>query len=224
MRECFSIVRVVAVGLSLAGLVTSCGDSGDGLIHSQACTETFTACGGDPVGTWDIVAVCTDGNIADEYDKTAEPACKGVRESVTLAAAGSVKYTAHAAVYDGRAQESALMRYSATCTEAVHGISSLSPEACREIQRRSTDPSIGEVTKCKFESGNCKCSETTTVDVGGAYVYGITNRVVIDGLRTGGTRIVEEDTAYDFCINGDMMVQREKFYGDAYVVTTLKKR
>jgi hypothetical protein len=225
MRKRSSIFGVCGVCLLLGGLLTSCDDSGDGLIHTQACTETFTACGGDPEGTWDIVAVCTDGDIANEYDKVELPACRGVRKSVTLAAAGSVFYNGYAATYHGQVQEVVLMDYSPSCTQATQGMSSLDPDACNELQRRNTDSKVGKVTKCKFEGGNCKCTETTTAEVGGSYAYGLTNGVVIDGLLTGGTRIVEEDgSVYDFCITGDTMVQRENIYGDAYVVTTLKKR
>lgn len=216
MRKQFSIVGVCGAWLFFGGMLTSCDDSGDGLIHSRACAEAFTACGGDPVGTWDIVGVCTDGNIADEYNKVELPACSGVRESVILAAKGSVKYTPTAVLYDGQAQESVSMDYSPSCAQATQGITSLNSDTCHELQLANTDSRMGKVAQCEFEGGNCRCEETRTVDVGGAYVY----RVTADG-----TAIVEEDpTGYEFCVQGNTMRQRENIYGDAYVVTTLRKR
>jgi hypothetical protein len=216
MRKRSSIIWVCSVWLLFGGLLTNCDDSGDGLIHSQACTETFTACGGDPVGTWDIVAVCTDGNIADEYNKDESPECSGLHESVTLAAAGSVKYVTSSVVYKGQVQESASTDYSPSCAEATQGITALDSDTCHELQLANTDSRTGKVARCKFEGGNCRCIETRTVDVGGAYVY----RAIANG-----TSILEEDgSVYDFCIEGNTMRQRENIYGDAYVVTTLKRQ
>jgi hypothetical protein len=60
-----SFYRVCGTGVLLVGLLVGCHDSGNGLIHSKPYTETFTACGGDSNGTWEIVGVCIEGNIAD---------------------------------------------------------------------------------------------------------------------------------------------------------------
>ena len=50
-------------GSTYSGGASSNGGSQTGNA-ANTCTGTFTACGGDPTGTWDIVSVCVEGVLA----------------------------------------------------------------------------------------------------------------------------------------------------------------
>jgi len=64
-------LRCRAIGVTRAGLwgcllaAWGCG-GGDGLppLTATVCSGSYTACGGDPTGTWEIVSLCVEGDAA----------------------------------------------------------------------------------------------------------------------------------------------------------------
>jgi hypothetical protein len=190
------------------------GNSGDQLVHSTICKQPFTACGGDPTGKWEIVAVCLETDMAAVYNKLRGSACDESCISATVAAAGSVTYVDQTTTYDVKTLELTSDRYSTTCASDMFGFSLLDSTACERIGSQAEVILPGLQETCAYASGNCLCESTLPSSKTKSVSYRVT-----------GTMAVEASgDAYDFCVSGTTMTQRESFYQYTNVVTTLEKR
>ena len=82
-----------------AGGTTSSGDAGHTGGTSTATSDCSTApdpCGGDLTGTWKIIQVCNEGDLAQSFNdqivQTYSTTCSNTFQSVTESASGSVTY------------------------------------------------------------------------------------------------------------------------------------
>ena len=92
-------------GLVLALLLAfgphGCGASSEtGPIKGTLCAEAFTACGGDPTGTWNVAGVCLDGDLAAAYNAQRSAACATQTTGADVGATGSATYKAATATAD----------------------------------------------------------------------------------------------------------------------------
>jgi hypothetical protein len=93
------LMKVTALGVLLAAGAAACSGGGGagsekGGNHPPATCSTFSACGGDLVGTWNIVATCGPGTI-HTFDATTIPNCTGVKVRTTTAASGTMTFDAN---------------------------------------------------------------------------------------------------------------------------------
>lgn len=76
---CARLPGFSAVVLSISAVARG-GSTGDGLPHAGICSQSFTACGGDPTGTWDIVSLCSDVDLKSVIGGNGTQACEHMTE------------------------------------------------------------------------------------------------------------------------------------------------
>jgi hypothetical protein len=149
----------IAIGVTIMGCSSSSGSSG-GSGGSSSCGNV-AACGGDIVGTWNIVAACADVSAGDAG---ASPACPNETVSAgPITASGTVTFNAD-------------KTYSVSFTESVSETLSV-PASC--LSSGGTTVSCGDLStvlgmgsvddagtttaSCTTSGANCSC----TIDVSG---------------------------------------------------------
>jgi len=97
MRDMPNHMKTVGKGswiVVLALFWTSCG--GGSSNQSGTCSGTFSACGGDPTGTWNIAGMCTENSVAsilnEEYGLQAS-SCGDIVKSASLTMTGTTTYS-----------------------------------------------------------------------------------------------------------------------------------
>src|SRR5262245_30229596 len=79
----------------------ACGGSDDnGSTTSTLCTDTFTACGGDASGTWKVMGVCVDSDLAAGLNSERPASCSGQTTGANITASGTVMYMAPSGDFD----------------------------------------------------------------------------------------------------------------------------
>ena len=199
--------------VSSAG-VTQSAEIVGGTDAASACSEVFTACGGDPTGIWDIESVCIDGDLiaATNADYASiSTVCAQLCSGATLSARGAVTYNA------GNFEANAILGLSETlgitaeCYAALSGSTSTSASCTNFMQNLNEE--AGTVAACSTNGTGCDCSYTTAV------------AAAADTYSISGTMLVASDgTTTEFCVQGSTMTQRDSFGEGAYVVTSFKKR
>jgi hypothetical protein len=193
-----------------------CGSGGGGLVQATTCAGTFTACGGDPTGTWDLVGVCVEGDLvaANNAESSASsPACGSTVTAATIAGGGSVTYGAGTVTFNATIETAMSMVYTPACVSALSGGGSLNALTCSQ-QAASMDAGPNTAATCSYTGGNCNCTLTATQVNTSTRQFTVSGSTITEG---GGD-------SYTFCVNGNTMTQREQVTGDAYAVTTMKKR
>ena len=198
----------------------ACGASSEtGPVKGTLCTETFSACMGDPTGTWTVAGVCLDGDLAAAQNGLRSPACAMHTTGAALSATGTVMYTAAAAgadpvvIYKETMDERSTESISPACATEAYGVATLDAAGCTQVQ---TMLQTGDATKkvvCSLSGANCDCRITN-----------MRPRMVQNLFTVTGSRIVEsDDTAYDICITGSTMLQKQTRAGTVSSVTRLQK-
>ena len=181
---------------------------------SGICTSSFTACGGDPTGIWDIVGVCVQGDIAAaanaEYASSASQ-CSDICTGAKPAAQGSVTFSA------GNYQPNAVVSLTETlvvsdsCYAALWG-QSWTAASCTTLAQ-DLSQQAGTTATCTPTSTSCDC------------VYETVLAAQSDTYTVSGSLLVASDgTTTEFCVQGSTMTQRDWFGNSAYAVTIYGKR
>jgi hypothetical protein len=203
------------VALTLAG--HGCGgSSGGGLVQATACTGTFTACGGDPTGIWEIQSICSEGDFVAAFNAEMAAdfsACGSVFTSAKLAGAGSVTYGGGTVTYDCTTRMAMSLTYTPSCFSAATGGLTASASTCSQNATRMSNEPGGAAT-CSYAGENCSCDTTLTKVNTTTDSYSVSGSTITEG---GGD-------SYTFCVGGNTMVEREQVSGNAYAVMTLEKR
>jgi len=192
------------------------GSSNTNLIQATQCSGTFTSCGGDPTGSWEIIAICVEGDLVAALDaelSSQQTACSSTFTAADLSATGSVTYGAGSVGYKRHSEVVESIEYTPACTAALTSGATLDATVCSQMQSNLNKESGTQAT-CTFAGGNCKCSATVSQlsPTGASYTV-------------SGSTITESDgSAYDLCVTGTTMVQRELISGNVYAVTQLRKR
>lgn len=209
---------VLAVLLAFGQL--ACGASSDnGPIKSTLCTESFTACGGDPSGTWNVVGVCLDGDLAAAYNSQHSDACASQTTGADLSRSGSATYKAATSdadavvSYQSTTEEKAAESFSPDCAKDAYDITTLDANGCAQIQKTLQNGDAQKKVTCSLSGGNCDCRVTI-----------VHTRKVQNMFTISDSTIVEsDDSSYDFCVTGSTMIQRQKYSGNVNVITRMEK-
>jgi hypothetical protein len=79
----------IAIGMTFLGCSSSSsGGSGGSDSESAASCGKVTACGGDIVGTWKVVAACSNGSSAAPSNST----CPGETDTSSVTASGTATF------------------------------------------------------------------------------------------------------------------------------------
>ena len=159
------------------------GQPAEVTIQFGGCTD-FTACGGDPTGTWDYDSICIEDPFADVRD-----ACGTITFEDTMGTArGRVRLDGATVSRDVTVMISATAIFDPSC--AIAGCDTIEGALRMALTSASCAANAG---------GGCDCaiSETVRIDE-------------TDGYRVEGTQVITDDgTTYDFCVAGGTMQHRE---------------
>jgi hypothetical protein len=174
-------MRIVAsraytkIGIELRGLAlvasvlaSSCSSAGD---PSPDCT-TFTACGGDVVGTWKIAKTCVSGAqdpLAVQCSTSAFHISETVNGTVTFASNGTVTSS----------------NDLSTTEDTTIPASCIGGATCVQLETSLNRRVIGEATTmatCTDASGGCSCHAITSAPtVGANTTYSVSGTVITIG-------------------------------------------
>jgi hypothetical protein len=209
---------MVAVALAFGQL--ACGSSsGDGGMTAKLCTDTFTACGGDPTGNWSVSGFCLDGDLVAGFNGEQSTACNTQTKSAVLKGSGSAMYMMPTGgdgvvVYDAKLEVQTKESISPACAADTYGVATLDASGCTQIQTVLKGGDADTTVSCAMAAGNCDC----TMDI-------VSLQKAQNLYTIAGSNITEsDDSTYDFCVNGMTMVQKENLVGNVNVVTTFTKK
>ena len=195
-------------GRSQAGGATGSIDT------ANACSGTFTACGGDPSGTWDIVSVCVQGDlaaVANASYATDSSECSSLCTGATLTAQGSVTYNAGSLQPNAVLSISETLEMTASCYTALVG-TTWSSSSCTSVAQM-LDQQAGTTATCSSGSSGCDCAYTTATPAS-------TDTYTVNG----NSLIASDGSVTEFCVQGSTMFQRDSLGDAAYAVTQFSKR
>jgi hypothetical protein len=191
------------------------GGGGTGGSSAPACTGTFNACGGDPTGTWDVMASCIEGNLVSALNAQLGAdysACGNAYTAASVALTGSVTYGAGNYNFDAAMEVVEAFAYTPACVSAISGGTALSASVCSQLEQ-SLNGTAGTTATCTYAT-NCSChaivSQTNTTS--GTFTV------------SGSTITEDSGTSYQFCVSGNTMTQRELIEGNVYGVVQMRKR
>ena len=202
------------VSLALAWLaLTGCG-GGSGS-EAGICSGTFTACGGDPAGEWEVASVCLGSSFAqvlnDSFAATS-PDCAGAAKSASLSAGGTVAYQAGTVTYDMTISTTTSLSYTVACMKALMPAITADAAGCASLAPAPGDPD--ETGSCSFSGSACNCDGASTSPDTSAYSYTVSGATITE---SGGA-------SYEFCVSGGTMSQRVALVGTSYGVMTLTRQ
>ncbi len=204
-----------ALGGSLASVLTVCtalalaacggkSDSDDGNGNTASCD--FGACGGDVLGTWDIVQFCptlvSDGT---------PPECSAKMALGDASASGWLQF-------DGSEVTTSLdVRYTMTWQLDSECVSALTDQSasvdaafCSALEQQYVSMGVAQSVSCPYANGACLCSFGFVVASGGTSSY-----------QLSGTSILSADgDLVPYCVKGDELRLRDgnELASTAYVL------
>lgn len=210
---------VLSVLFLAVGQVACSSSGGDGLIAATACTDTFTACGGDPTGTWNLSGVCIEGDLAAALNSQRTAACNTQTTKATAKGSGSAMYVAATTadaivIYDAKLERQTTESISAACAADSYGVTTLDAAGCTQIKTTIEADDPEATASCALASGNCNCSVTVM------HVQKAQNLLTL----TGSNIVENDDSTYDFCVTDTKMVQKETIGAGASIVSTFTKK
>lgn len=201
------LIAGCATCLALAGCGGTEQNGGPALIPITTCNETFTACGGDPTGTWQYTSGCTTpdpATVANQGIAAQFPACAGIFTGMTASLGGSV--TLQGGTYSQT--ESAASTYhatlNATCFTALT-TASLSASTCTQYQSNLNAIS-GTSATCSYNGSTCNCDYSVSRQATESGTYSISGSTLTSTSVDAG---VSQTTSADFCVQGNNMTLQD---------------
>ncbi len=120
--------------------------------ESGYCTETVSACAGNPEGLWVVDGVCTDMSASLALGAFEEPACQASElEGLSLSSSGQIDIDSQ----QGRFEKSVDIDVDGTISVPQACRDSL--DGCQPIEDQLVDRYGGATVSCS-DSGGCDCS------------------------------------------------------------------
>lgn len=184
------------------GLVDSSWERGE---VSEYCRNSFQACGGLLAGTWEVEDNCNpEIRTRDVLTRwglntmSLNPtACYTAVQRLLWTWSGQFRFENSIAIDDRSREQRVDIELDSDCLNASFGMhegESVSPEACDSMQNA--------FTTCAVANGICQCTNRTVSNgfaSGLYYVLGVSVSIA----QTPVTR-------YEYCVNGDRLLWREK--------------
>jgi hypothetical protein len=199
-----------AAFLLLGLLLLGCNSSSDDKsapVYMTTCTQTFSACGGDPTGTWTLGSLCMiDGSTVDAFNALLKdyPSCAGAFTEVNVEAGGSVTYTASTYHRTADVKTTGKMHANAACFSEMSGGAALSAITCGAASSAIPQLFPGITGACTYDAPNSLCNCTTntadTIDETGTYT-------------TANGKLTESGgNVYEYCVGGGALDQKGTLY------------
>jgi len=172
---------------------------------SPYCRSSFEACGGLLAGTWVVEDNCNPKTNARDVLQTwgqtrmslDENACWDAVQLMQWNWSGELKFENGFAIDSRERRQQVDMKLTSRCLTATFGgpeEESVSPRLCQAME--------DERTTCGLANGVCLCSNRTISAGTASGVYGVLGLSV--AIASNPT------TRYDYCVDGDVLLWREK--------------
>jgi len=202
----------------LAALVTAfaaCGGGG-GTKVAVCKAGAFTACGGDPTGTWHVSGICSENNLTTTMNQmyaSQSSACATVVKSVDLSIAGTVTYTSGTVTYNMNNSVAFSMSFSSACISGMLNMSgTMNASLCSSLGTSLTNSGTMTGT-CSLSGSNCDCTISEKMTDSSSYPYSVSGSTITE---SGGD-------SYDFCVSGKTMSERQDSSDLGFAVLSLTK-
>jgi hypothetical protein len=180
---------------------------------SPYCHSSFEACGGLLAGTWVVEDNCNPqitsrevlqnwGQARMELDETA---CWDAVRLLRWNWSGELRFEAGVAIDNRERKQQVDMQLTSRCLSATFGIDrtdSVAPEVCSALE--------DDTTTCGLANGVCLCSNRTVSTGTASGTYGVLGLSVAIGESP--------TTFYEYCVEGDMLIWREKEGAQRHVI------
>lgn len=186
----------IAVACLCAGL--GCGDSKTADMSGGGMCGAFSACGGDPVGTWDVESMCFEDLSAFSIGAIDEPACSDFLRSIDARPMGSLELRGDGT---GTQQVSLQIDFEVTFTrDCIGALGGMASDAqCSALEGEFTSQSELAFAGCQLRNGGCDCVLTSTV----------MQLASMGSFEVRGSQLVDGGSATDFCVRSDRLTLRE---------------
>lgn len=173
---------------------------------SPYCRSSFQACGGLLAGTWVVEDNCNpeirERDVLQSWGKARmdldEGACWDAVQRLRWNWSGELRFEGGVAIDNRERKQQVDVQLTSRCLNVSFGIpesESVSPRVCEAMQEQGT-------TTCGLANGVCLCSNRTVSTGTASGTYGVLGVSVAIG---------ESPSAfYEYCVDGDMLLWREK--------------
>jgi hypothetical protein len=173
---------------------------------SPYCRSSFQACGGLLAGTWLVEDNCNpeirERDVLQSWGKARmdldEGACWDAVQRLRWNWSGELRFEGGVAIDNRERKQQVDMQLTSRCLNVSFGVpesESVSPQVCDAMQEPGT-------TTCGLANGVCLCSNRTVSTGTASGTYGVLGVSVAIG---------ESPSAfYEYCVDGDMLLWREK--------------
>ncbi len=189
------------------------GGTGSGTVLSGICAASFSPCGGDVTGTWQVQSICSVGNPADTVNANftaSYPDCAGVCTSNSMTVSGNKTYSGTSVTSTESFDFSENLSLSDACFNEALG-TSLSDSTCQAAAGHFDSASSAS---CGLLAGACNCQVTDSLN------NSTTSYVASGTSLTEPESNTDLGTTVDYCVIGNTMTQRRTLPpGIQYVVT-----
>jgi hypothetical protein len=182
--------------LAAACLATACSDSND---DGGSCAS-FSACGGDVQGSWQLDSICAVGLVEQLNSQVAaqHPECDGTYKTASIDVEGTVAFDATTQTPNLVMTIDTRLTLTADCLSAqADRTVVLSDSICSLFAQgaSSTDADKTATTQCTFTGGNCECDVHISSPTGTAEPYTISGTTIVSG----------SESPADYCVQGDTL-------------------
>lgn len=189
------------LGLTLwACMLTAIACNGDDTDGSGGACADFTPCGGEVVGTWELVDLCAEDFIGALRSMTMIPDACLDGTQIELRPSGTITFDAD---MTGNVSAQFIVDstyvYDQECIdEIVGGGAQVDASLCPNLESNIAMADTVASASCEFGANACECmtsSDPNPIMAGGTY-------------SVVGTAIRDESGDTDFCVDGDTLLAR----------------
>ena len=198
-------------------LVPSCGGSSGSSSSSNGavgtCNGTYTPCGGDPTGTWNVKNACAQNDVAssmNNYLASQSPKCSDAVKSADATMTGTVQFASGTVTYDTKTVINMNATLSASCLSS-QGVPIANAATCNAVA--SGMASQGVTGTCTPSGSTCVCALTSTQTNTSSDTYTVSGSTFTEG----------SGNSYPFCVKGNSMTVQESTPETGDGVLTLSK-
>lgn len=168
---------------------------------------SFSACGGDVSGTWQLQSADFNESLFDASSDELPEACGGMPDSVTGTGQNArMTFQDGVATSEGSVSMSIDFRYTPECVEAVTdgALEEATADFCEQVGA-SIDESIKEDDpnssgSCRLESGGCACTISMTQDISS-----------VDSYSQAGNTLIIDDVEVKYCVSGNDLTLEDEY-------------
>jgi hypothetical protein len=212
MRPHLLTTLLLSTSLSAAGCLGPLGGNSAGGGDTPSC-DSFTACGGDLNGTWELDSTCAQGELSAVLlaEDNAPQACSDLYSSVSMQLTGAIQYANGVETANLTITRTYTAVYTAPCLSAMSNSTVTVTEAGCANAQSTLNARSNTTASCQFDGDNCSCQVEQ---------------------RTGGTPTVDSYTIADgsltysggnssqFCVQGSTALFRLPLAGGALLGLT----